>query len=201
VAFVALLAALIPLSANADWLTYHLDPGRLGNDSTDPTATTITAAWASPSLDGAVYAEPLIFGPNVLVATENNTIYSLDAGTGEINWQEHLGTPVPNSSLPCGNVNPVGITGTPVIDGATHTIYAVGMLFPTEHPLRTVRRRRVDRRAPLAAGDRPRRVQPRDAGATRRAGAHEWQCIYPLRRSLWRLHPLLRLDRGRARRR
>ena len=127
-AFVALLAALIPLSANADWLTYHLDPGRLGNDSTDPTATTITAAWASPSLDGAVYAEPLIFGPNVLVATENNTIYSLDAGTGEINWQEHLGTPVPNSSLPCGNVNPVGITGTPVIDGATHTIYAVGML-------------------------------------------------------------------------
>jgi len=127
-ALLALVAALLPLGASADWLTYHLDAGRNGNDTTDPTATTISAAWASPALDGQVYAEPLVLGGNVLIATENNTIYSIDAGTGEINWQTHLGAPVPNSSLPCGNVDPVGITGTPVIDPATHTLYAAAML-------------------------------------------------------------------------
>lgn len=127
-AIVTLIAAAVPVGANADWLTYHLDGTRTGNDVADPAATTIAAAWTSSGLDASVYAEPLVFGASVLVATENNTIYSLDAGTGEINWQTHLGPPVSGSSLPCGNIDPVGITGTPVIDSASHTLFAAAML-------------------------------------------------------------------------
>jgi hypothetical protein len=33
------------------------------------------------------------------------------------------GTPVPRSSLPCGNIAPLGITGTPVIDPASEAVY------------------------------------------------------------------------------
>jgi outer membrane protein assembly factor BamB len=123
-----LVVGLLPTAASADWLTYHLDVSRSGNDIVEPAATTISAAWTSSSLDADVYAEPLVLGANVLIATENNTIYSLDAGTGEVVWQTNLGAPVPQSSLPCGNIDPVGITGTPVIDAASHTLYAVAML-------------------------------------------------------------------------
>ena len=34
-----------------------------------------------------------------------------------------MGPPVPRSSLPCGNISPLGVTGTPVIDEARATLY------------------------------------------------------------------------------
>src|SRR4029077_3020268 len=40
----------------------------------------------------------------------------------------NLGTPVPSSSLPCGNVNPVGITSTPVLDAAAGRVFVVAFL-------------------------------------------------------------------------
>jgi hypothetical protein len=41
-------------------------------------------------------------------------------------WSVHLGTAVPSSSLPCGNISPtVGITGTPVIDQARSELFVV----------------------------------------------------------------------------
>ena len=52
-------------------------------------------------------------------ATENNTIYALAANSGSVLWSTNVGTAVPASDLPCGDVTPeVGITGTPVIDQA-----------------------------------------------------------------------------------
>ena len=82
-------------------------------------------------MDGSVYAEPLISGGSVFVATENDSVYSLNAATGAIQWQVHLGTPVPLSSLPCGNIDPEGITGTPVIDPAAGVIYVVALVQPS----------------------------------------------------------------------
>jgi len=99
-----------------------------------PDPQQLAVAW-STALDGAVYAEPLVVGGHVLVATEGNTLYSLDARTGQIEWQTHIGEPVPLSELPCGNIDPLGITGTPVYDPATGLVFAVAEVLGPAHML------------------------------------------------------------------
>jgi outer membrane protein assembly factor BamB len=92
-------------------------------------------AWTA-NLDGAVYASPLIVDGHVLVATENNTVYSLDLFSGSVVWKNHLGQPVDAGSLPCGNIGPVtGITGTPAADPATGRLYVVAFLHSHHHML------------------------------------------------------------------
>jgi len=59
----------------------------------------------------------------LLVATENNFIQALDATTGKELWRRKVGPAVFRGSLPCGNIDPLGITGTPVIDPSTQAIY------------------------------------------------------------------------------
>src|SRR5271169_5873695 len=61
-----------------DWTTYHGDNSRTGYVPVS-NFTSVTNAWNSTTLDGAVYAEPLVYGGDVLVATENNSVYSLSA--------------------------------------------------------------------------------------------------------------------------
>src|SRR5262249_40265670 len=85
----------------------------------------LTLAWRT-SLDGAVYGEPLVVEGYVLVATEGDSLYSLDARTGQIEWRTNVGQSVPLAALPCGNIDPLGITGTPVYDPATGLVFAVG---------------------------------------------------------------------------
>jgi outer membrane protein assembly factor BamB len=81
----------------------------------------------SPALDGKIYGEPLVYGSTVYVATENDTVYALNASSGTIEWQNHVATPVPSGQLPCGDISPVvGITSTPVIDPASGRIFVVG---------------------------------------------------------------------------
>jgi len=125
----AMALALTPASVLADWTTYHLDQSRTGNDTTEPAATNVSSAW-NANVSGQIYAEPLIVGNTVLVATEQNNVYGLDAATGAVLWSNtSLGTPVTQSTLPCGNINPVvGITGTPVVDTATSLMYVVATL-------------------------------------------------------------------------
>jgi outer membrane protein assembly factor BamB len=91
--------------------------------------------WASATLDGDVYAQPLVVGERVVVATTNDTIYSLDVSDGTTVWKTHVGEPVSASALPCGNVDPVGITSTPVVDTAANRVFAVGMVQPGQHML------------------------------------------------------------------
>ncbi|MEP6956168.1 MAG: hypothetical protein ABI883_05030, partial [Chthoniobacterales bacterium] len=77
---------------------------------------------------GNVYAQPLYVedGPGgramVIVVTESNNVYALDAADGSIIWQRNVGTPI-TSGLPCGNINPLGITSTPVVDLATRALF------------------------------------------------------------------------------
>jgi hypothetical protein len=83
---------------------------------------------------GPVYAQPLYWrSPEsdhalLLVATEQNLVYALDSRTGATTWRTSLGSPVARSSLPCGNIDPLGITGTPVIDDSTKTVYLDAMI-------------------------------------------------------------------------
>jgi PQQ-like domain len=107
-----------------DWTTYHGDPQRTGVASGVPPAGRLSVAWRA-RLDGAVYGQPLVIGDTVIAATEGDTVYALERRTGAVRWKRTLGRPVPLSSLPCGNIDPLGITGTPVYDPASHRVYAV----------------------------------------------------------------------------
>jgi outer membrane protein assembly factor BamB len=148
----------------ANWPTYHADLARTGVDRSSPPLRGLRRIW-SAQLDGQVYAEPLVVGNRVYAATENNTVYALNAGNGKVAWRRHLGTPVDASTLPCGNISPVtGITGTPAISGGT--LYAVAFLSGYRHVLFGLRLRggKVQmRRAVDAPGSDPRVHQERSA--------------------------------------
>lgn len=131
----ATTAPTTPTSASArseaEWTTYGGSSSRTSSDSAEAAlGTGPTEAWASPRLDGAVYGEPLVFGGEVFVATEHDTVYGLSVADGSIEWSDHLGSPVPSSALPCGDISPsVGITSTMVLDPATRTLFASGALW------------------------------------------------------------------------
>ena len=88
------------------------------------------------NISGNVYAQPLYIegGPGgkamVITVTESNNVYALDACDGTVIWQRHVGQPVPLGNLPCGNINPLGITGTPVVDLASRTLFFDAMTTP-----------------------------------------------------------------------
>jgi polyvinyl alcohol dehydrogenase (cytochrome) len=108
------------------WTVYHGDPTGDGTAPTISKVDTAAPAWTSPSLPGQIYGEPLVSGDRVLVATEDDTVDALSTTRGAIAWSTHVGTPVPSSDLPCGDISPsVGITGTPVIDPARAEIFVV----------------------------------------------------------------------------
>jgi outer membrane protein assembly factor BamB len=124
-----------PATAPALWVTYQHDAGRSGVDPAAPAAGKVAKAWTSPSLDGMVYAEPLAVGDRVIAATEGDTVYALAASTGAIQWSANLGTPMAGSALPCGNIDPSGVTGTPVIDTAAGLVWVVDFVQPGRHEL------------------------------------------------------------------
>ncbi|HEY7915458.1 MAG TPA: PQQ-binding-like beta-propeller repeat protein [Acidimicrobiales bacterium] len=121
--------AAAPGSAAGDpgaWTVYHHDALGRGVAESVSAVDTVSPKWTSATLDGQLYGEPLVSGGRVYVATENNTVYGLSAATGAVAWENHLASPVPASSLPCGNIGPtVGITGTPVIDAARGEVFVV----------------------------------------------------------------------------
>jgi hypothetical protein len=152
--------------SQADWPTYDRTAGRGGVSISSPAPSVVRQSW-SVAVDGAVYAQPLIVGSEVIIATENDSVYALDASTGALRWMRHLATPVPGG-LPCGNIHPSGITGTPVADAAAGTLWVVTFTSQPAfgHTLweldlntgRTVWQRPID-----AAGSDPRAQQERGA--------------------------------------
>jgi outer membrane protein assembly factor BamB len=124
-----------PDPATADWPVYHLDSGRTGNAVHFPAMTgSLTKAW-STGLDGAVYAEPLVVSGMVIAATEGDSVYALDPATGKTLWSRKLGTPVRRSTLPCGNIDPLGITSTPAYDANSKTLFVVAEVKGPAHIL------------------------------------------------------------------
>jgi outer membrane protein assembly factor BamB len=117
------------------WSTYYGGESRSASTADGPSSpASVRKVWAA-AVEGEIYAQPLIVGNRVVIATENNTVYVLNATNGSIMWHTRLGNPVPNSSLPCGDVDPVGITGTPVVDVRANRVYAAGLV---QQPLRTM---------------------------------------------------------------
>ncbi len=126
VAAVVVLAA--PAFAANVWPNYG-GTNRTSNDTSAPSLSPVHSAWTK-NLDQKVYAQPLVFDGRVYSATENDTVYALDAHDGSILWSRHVGTPMTNvaSQAGCGDVDPLGILSTPVIDTATRTIYVVATI-------------------------------------------------------------------------
>jgi hypothetical protein len=86
------------------------------------------------SINGHVYTQPLYWvapsAPHgmIVTATESDIVYALDAVSGHTVWHTQLGQPVRSAALPCGNIKPLGITGTPVIDTASGNVYLDAMV-------------------------------------------------------------------------
>jgi outer membrane protein assembly factor BamB len=84
------------------------------------------------------------------LTTEANDVVALNADTGAEIWKTNLGTPEPQSAGPhldgqaCGSVWPLGITGTPVIDGESRSIVVSAMTMQKGTPDFTVASLSVD---------------------------------------------------------
>jgi outer membrane protein assembly factor BamB len=96
------------------------------------------------AVQGQVYAQPL-YVPNltvngashnvVLIATEHDQVYAFDVNTGQQLWRNNLLTThtalllinsVSSSEVSCSDMTPeIGITGTPVLDLSSNTMYLV----------------------------------------------------------------------------
>lgn len=119
----------------AAWPTYDQNVERTGVAVGVKPLDKLSVAWRG-TLDGSVYGQPLLVGGLVVVATENDTVYALDNATGAVAWHAHVGTPVPATALHgCGDIFPLGITGTPAYDLADGLVFAVAETTGYHHLL------------------------------------------------------------------
>jgi hypothetical protein len=149
---VFVLATLAPVMSQSftGVLTWHNDNTRSGQNLNEVTLTTQNVNSTqfgkvfSYAVDGQMYAQPL-YVPNVqipglgthnvvYVATEHDSVYAFDADglqTAPL-WQVSFINPAQGiktfstTNYPCQSLKPeVGITGTPVIDPNSSTLYVV----------------------------------------------------------------------------
>jgi outer membrane protein assembly factor BamB len=66
----------------------------------------------------------------VIAVTESNNVYALDADSGGVVWRTNVGAPVPKAKLPCGDIDPLGITGTPAVDLPSRALFFDAMTTP-----------------------------------------------------------------------
>ena len=105
----------------SDWTTFDQNGLRTGVDASGNSFSPATPAWTSPTLDGQLYGQPLVYSGRVYAATENDTVYALAADTGPVLWSNHLATPFTRPPSPaCAATSPPrwASPGTPVIDPA-----------------------------------------------------------------------------------
>lgn len=139
-------------TAAADVLQHHTNATRDGL-TVDPSMTEAVAATLkmdatfSPTITGNIYGQPLYVSsgangkPTIIVATEENHVIALDPTNGAAPfWNATFGTPVTNvgTVLGCGNIDPLGITGTPVVDPTSHAIYFDAMTLTNGAPLHMI---------------------------------------------------------------
>ena len=144
---ILLIFSALFTAAQVNVTTYHNDNARSGQNIQETLLTPGNVNSAqfgklfTVSVQGYVYAQPLYLANvqniaggthNVLfIATEHDQLYALDADNGSVLWQQSFINPpsintVTNSEVSCGDLVPeIGITGTPVIDPSTGTVYLV----------------------------------------------------------------------------
>ena len=113
-------------AASGEWLGYHADRARTGAVG-GPSPSGVRIAWTA-ELGGVVRGQPLVAEGRILAATETNRVVALDPRTGRMLWSTSVGAPLTGvaAAVGCGNIDPLGVTSTPVVDPATHTLFVVG---------------------------------------------------------------------------
>lgn len=139
-----------PASGSASVLEYHKNPSRDGH-YVDAAFTREAAAKIhkdsafTAMVTGPTYAQPLYFegGANgkdiVIVATESNEVSAFDAMSGAMVWRTMVASAGPGGGGPggcsLGNITPLGVTGTPVIDAASRTLFLDAMSTGGKHQI------------------------------------------------------------------
>ena len=110
-----------------EWLGYHSDDARTGALPADNALDHLRQEW-STTLTGGVHNQPVAADNRIIVADESNHVSALNVRTGTVLWRVSLGTPLTHvvKYAGCGDLDPLGITSTPVIDDATDVVYVVG---------------------------------------------------------------------------
>ncbi len=141
----ALMCFVSNSAAQVSVLTHHYDNARTGWNANETALNAQTVADGgfglrhTVSVDQQLNAQPLIVpGVNLqgqgvhdvaYLATENNTVYAVDAESGAMLLSRNLGTPVPASEIVGGTCDKtsgvVGIDSTPVIDAQAGLLYVV----------------------------------------------------------------------------
>ncbi|HEX9032788.1 MAG TPA: PQQ-binding-like beta-propeller repeat protein, partial [Streptosporangiaceae bacterium] len=135
-----MLSVLPPTSgpaARADEVTASQNTLRDGWDASEPglspsvlTGGSFGQLFSTP-VNGQVYAQPVVAGSTLVVATQNDYVYGLDAASGAVRWSMSLGTPWPTSTANCTDVTPsVGVMSTPVYDPSSGIVYLVAEVIP-----------------------------------------------------------------------
>jgi len=136
---VGLWTAILPTNAQVNVTQFHNHSSRDGL-YIDSAFTQSAAANLTRDLNfdgtivGNIYAQPLYLdnGPGgratIIAVTESNNVYALDAVDGSIIWERNVGPPVPG--LACSLFDPLGITGTPVIDLPSRALFLDAMTTP-----------------------------------------------------------------------
>lgn len=120
---------------STDWTAYHGNALRTGRSTSMPGYRGGLHVVRRITLDGAVYASPIVARGLTVVVTENDTAYAFGP-RNQLVWRHHLGTPASQSQLPCGNVFPLGITGTPVYSAGSGLVYVAAEFgSPVRHRL------------------------------------------------------------------
>src|SRR5215472_2155122 len=128
--------------ARADEVTISSNNLRDGWDKNETTGSLTPATLKSGTfgqlfddkVDGQIYAQPIVAGNTVVVATENDQVYGLNAATGAVKWTRSLGTPWPSAAQHCTDLTPsIGVTGTPVYDPGSGVVYMVSEVVPPGH--------------------------------------------------------------------
>src|SRR5437867_9196822 len=134
-------STIAPANAQVDVTQFHNHASRDGL-YVDSAFTLSAAANLTRDLNfdgtivGNVYAQPLYIDtgpggrPTIIAVTESNNVYALDAVDGSIIWQRNdLGAPV-LADDPCTIIDPLGITGTPIVDLASRALFLDAMITP-----------------------------------------------------------------------
>jgi hypothetical protein len=133
------LASSLAVAGGIAVTTYHYDSLRTGwnKQETSLSASAFPSTFgvlSTVAVDDQVDAQPLLVPSETIagavhdvlyVVTENNTVYALDAESGQVLLTRNLGAPVPTPLGCTNNGSNVGITSTPVIDLTRNRIYVM----------------------------------------------------------------------------